>query len=292
MKLRVVGLLTALGAAAIGIAAQPAAALPVSPGVVAQAKGKAKKKAAEPAPKAPAKFKGRLVLSPKGLAWKSTLEAVAKIYDKEFDKQFLPLYKKAQPGPQMQSLDAEVADKKQLIRRNKIEFGSLPTGVDQSALKGEYSYGNGEMLTRVTLRSGVTRNFFFFKNALWKIYDEHKLRKGGPYGEDWDEAIAILTKKYGGVAPYKVEPDYAKGRNFEEAQWQDGTTVIRAINRAPVIGLVYQDASVYFNLSKYRPNKAENPHAIDKDVAAATAKPEPPKPETKDKPKGKKKKGK
>lgn len=294
MKLRVIGLLTAFGVAALATAAQPAAALPVSPGVIAQAKkGKAKKKEAEPAPTGPAKFKGKLVLSPKGLAWKHSLEAIAKLYDKEFDKEFLPLYKKAQPGPQMQALDAEVADKKQLLRRNKIEFGTLPTGVDQSALKGEYSYGNGEMLTRVTLRSGVTRNFFFFKNALWKIYDEHKLRKGGPYGESWEEALEILTKKYGGVAPYKLEPDYGKGRNFEEAQWQDGNTVIRAINRAPMLGLAYQDANVFFNIKKYRANKVEDPHAIDKDVAAATAKPEPPKADDKDKGKGKgKKKGK
>jgi len=277
MKLRVVGMLAAFGVAALTLSAEP----------VALAKGK-EKKAAAPAPTGPAKFKGRLVLSPKGLSWGDSIEAVAKLYDKEFDKEFLPLYKKAQPGPQMSALDAELRDKKALIRRSRIEFGSLPTGVDQSPLKGEYSYMNGEMMTKVKLRSGVMRYFFFFKNRLWKIYDEHKLRKGGPYGENWDEALKIITKKYGGVAPYKLEPDYAKGRNFDEAQWQDGTTVIRAINREPMLAMVYQDANIFFNLSKYRVNKPQDPHAIDKDVAAATSKPEPPKP--KEEPKGKKKK--
>lgn len=284
MKLRVFGMLAVTSALAAGLAAAPAAA---------EGKGKAAaKKAEEPAPTGPAKMKGKLGLSPKGLAWNLTLEALAKVYDKVFDEEFMPLYKKVQPGPAMESLDAEVADKKQLLRRHKILFGDLPTGVDYSALKGEYSYGNKESMTKLTLRTGVTRNFFFFDDKLWKVYDEHKLKKGGPYGETFEEATEILTKKFG-ATPFKVEADFAKGRNFAELQWTDGTTVIRAIDRGNVIGLSYQDSNVFFNLAKHRPNKPKNPHAIDKDVAAAVAKPPPPepkKPDLKDKgkPKGKK----
>jgi hypothetical protein len=174
------------------------------------------------------------------------------------------------------------------LRRNKIVFGELPTGVDQSALNGEYTYGNKESMSKIRVRTGVVRNFFFFDDKLWKIYDEHKLKKGGRYGENWDEAMEILTKAYGGVEPYKLEADFSKGRNFPEAQWTDGTTVIRAINREPTLALVYQDASVYMNLAKYRPNKPKDPHAIDKDVQNATAKPaEPPKEKPKPKAKGK-----
>ncbi|MBK7586773.1 MAG: hypothetical protein IPI67_42125 [Myxococcales bacterium] len=283
MKFRTVGMLATVTFVAFGLAAVPAAA---------EGKGKpaAKgKKTEEPAPTGPAKMKGTLGLSPKGLSWGTSLEALAKVYDKVFDKEFMPLYKKVQPGPSMDALDNEVADKKKLLRRNKIMFGDLPTGVDYSALKGEYTYNNKESMTKLTLRTGVTRNFFFFDDKLWKVYDEHKLRKGGPYGETWEEATELLTKRFG-AAPFKVEADYAKGRNFEELQWTDGTTVIRAINRAPVIALVYQDATIFFNLAKYRPNKPKNPHALDKDVAAATAKPPPPeekKPDPKNKKKGK-----
>lgn len=281
MKLRVIGVLAALSIAAIsmGADAKPPAA-----------KAKEVKEKA-PALTGPAMIKGKLKLTPKGLAWGVSLEAVAKIYDKVIDDEALPLYKKVQPGPKMEALDAKVADDKQLLRRHKILFGDLPTGVDQSALNGEYSYNNKEGMTKLRVRSGVVRNFFFFDDKLWKVYDEHKLKKGGRYGETWDEALEIITKAYGGVEPFKVEADFAKGRNFPEAQWQDGTTVIRAINREPVLGLVYQDSSVYFNLAKYRPNKPKDPHAIDKDVANATAKPvEPPKeqPKPKGKTKGKK----
>ena len=54
--------------------------------------------------------------------------------------------------------------------------------------------------------------------------------------------------------------------------------------------MVYADRTVADNLAQYRKNKAEDLHAMDKDVAAATA--HPPtyagKPEEKEKPKGKK----
>ena len=274
MKLRVFTTLSAIGFCVVIMGADRASALPNTPGIALETKGKTKEKA-EPAQAGPAKMKGKLGLSPKGLTWGMSMEALAKVYDKVFDEEFVKLYKKAQPGPQMEALDAELADKKALLRRHKIEFGVLPTGVDQSALKGEYSYANKESMTKITLRTGVTRNFFFFDDKLWKVYDEHKLRKGGAYGENWEEAIEILTKKYG-IAPYKVDPDYARGRNFEEAQWQDGNTVIRAINRSPVLGLAYQEAAIYFNLAKYRTKKPADPSAVDKDVAAATAPPPPP----------------
>src|SRR5688572_202780 len=145
MKFRVYGLLAAMGLTVAALSADPASASPVS--VLGQKKATAKaapKAATAPALSGPAKMGGTLVLTPKGLVWGISVAQLAKIYDKVFDDEFVPLYKKTQPGVAMTALDSELADKKKLIRRNKIEFGNLPTGVDQSALKGEYSYGNKE----------------------------------------------------------------------------------------------------------------------------------------------------
>jgi hypothetical protein len=216
----------------------------------------------------------RIALTPAGMKWGMSLNAIARIYDKEFDAEFVPLYKKVQPGPRMQALDAELAEKKAMIRRNKVEFGKLPTGLDQGPLKIEYSYGNGESLTRTSLRSGTQRYFFFFNDKLWKVYDEHPLRTGGPYGETYAEAVKVLTKKFG-VAPKVVGQDFEKGQNFEESHWHDGGTLIRAVNREPVLALVYVDRSVHGNLASLRKNKPQDPHSLDRDVAAVTKKPEP-----------------
>ncbi|MCA9600136.1 MAG: hypothetical protein KC776_42830 [Myxococcales bacterium] len=287
MKLK---LFSALVGAALVTAIAPAHDAAASPAVVF-AKPKAKKAKAPSASDKPPMMKKRIGLSPKGVAWGISVEQLAKIYDRVFDKEFVPLYKKVSPGPRMAALDAELENKKAVLRHNKILFGTLPTGIDQTPLKGiQYSYGNNESMTRVTLRSGTTRNFFFFNDKLWMIYDEHKLREGGPYGASFEEAVQILTKRLGGVEPQMVEPDYAKGVSFPEARWQDGKVVVRAINREyqKIIGMAYADTSVFFNLSKYRKNKVEDPSAMDKDVAAVTQKKtEPPKDEGKDKKKKK-----
>ncbi len=291
MKLRVFGTLVAAGIVTSALLIEPADAAPQ--GFFARfgepSEKKPAKKDAKPSKEkekdkdkdkkdeagGPGEIKKRIALAPKGMRWQLSLEGVAKLYDKQFDEEFTPLYKKAQPGQEMQMLDAELAEKKALLRRNKLEFGKLPTGVDQGPLKGEYSYNNGESMSKVTLKSGTQRFVFFFSDKLWKIYDEHKLRAGGPLGANFKEAVEILTKRFG-LPPVKVEPDYKVGRNFEEAQWKDGQTVIRALNREPVLGMVYVDRNVQNNLSTYRKNKVEDPTALDKDVVAVTKKEAPP----------------
>ncbi|MEZ4223899.1 MAG: hypothetical protein R3B13_23315 [Polyangiaceae bacterium] len=288
MKFRFVFTVLGAGLAAAMVAPPSADAAPV---VVLGQKKPAKAKAPPP-PAGPARMKKRIGLSPRGVAWGINLVQLAKIYDKVFDKEFVPLYKKVSAGPRMAALDAELENKKAILRRSRVNFGTLPTGIDQSALKGEYSYENGESLARLPLRSGTVRNFFFFGDKLWLIYDEHKLRSGGPYGETFEEAVKILSKKFGEVEPEMVEPDYANGRNFQEARWTDGSIIVRAINREyqKTIGMAYADASVWNNLSKYRKNKPKDPHALDKDVALVTRKAEPEKPPSEEpKKKGKKK---
>jgi hypothetical protein len=228
-------------------------------------------------------------LSPKGLHWGLTLEGIAKVYDKVFEEEYLPLLRKAQPGQEMQGLEDEQKNKQGILRRGRIDFGDIPTGVDQSPLKGEYSYKNAESMATLRLRSGTERHFFFFSDKLWKVYDEHKLAKGGTLGENFAEATKILSKRFG-VAGKLVPADYDKGQPYDEMQWKDPEKTIRAVDRGNILGMVYTDRTVGDNLAQYRKNKAEDLHAMDKDVAAATA--HPPtyagKPEEKEKPKGKK----
>jgi hypothetical protein len=213
-------------------------------------------------------------LSPKGLHWGLTLEGVAKLYDKVFEEEYLPLLRKAQPGADTLALEDEQKTKQGILRRSntRIDFGKIPTGVDQSPLKGEYSYNNAESMATLRLRSGTERHFFFFSDKLWKVYDEHKLAKGGTLGENFAEATKILSKRFG-VAGKLVPADYDKGQPYDEVQWRDPDKLIRAIDRGNTLGMVYADRTVQDNMAQYRKNKAEDLHAMDKDVAAATASP-------------------
>ena len=211
-------------------------------------------------------------IPPKGLHWDLTLEGVAKLYDKVFEEEYLPLLKKADPGNQMTALEDELKSKQGILRRGRIEFGNIPTGVDQSPLKGEYSYRNGESMASLRLRSGTERHFFFFSDKLWKVYDEHKLTKGGTLGENFEEAVKILTKRFG--APGKLVPaNYDKGQPFDEVQWRDPDKLIRAVDRGNILGMVYASKAYQDNLSTWRKNAPEDLHEMDKDVAAATAHP-------------------
>ena len=274
MKLKVLAALAALtmGTAVLGSSAT----------VRAEGGGKGKEGAAKEgkeAPKAlgaPGVISKKVGIAPKGLRFGLGLEGIAGLYDKVFDEDFLPLYKKAQPGTEMDALDEELKQKKAGIRRSKIDFGTTPTGVDYGALKGEYSYGNGESMAHITLRSGTERYFFFFSDKLWKIYDEHKLRKGGTLGENFEEALKSLTQRFG-APPKKLAADYDHGQQFDEGLWADPEKYIRAVDRGNVLGMVYIDKSVQDVLPTYRKNRPPDMKKIDSDVAAVTSKPaEPP----------------
>jgi hypothetical protein len=213
----------------------------------------------------------RIALSPQGLKYDMSLEAIAKLYDKVFDQEYLPLYKKASPGPETEALDAEIKQKKAEVRRSKVAFGQTPTGVDQTPLKGEYSYANGESMGRMTLRSGTERYFFFFGDRLWKVYDAHKLKKGTPLGETFDEAVKSLGPRFGGPGK-RVPAKPAEGQNFDEVHWLTADMLIRAIDRGDIIAVAYVDRGIHEKLPQMRKNKLKDQHSMDRDVAAALKK--------------------
>ena len=226
----------------------------------------------------------RFALSPQGLKFGLGLERIARLYDKAFDAEYLELYKKASPGPETEALDAQLRQKKGELRRSKVAFGNTPTGVDQTALKGEYSYANGESMGRLTLRNGTERYFFFFGDKLWKVYDEHKLKKGTKLGESFDEAVKALQGTFKS-APKRVPAAPSEGRNFDEAHWTTPDMLIRALDRGNVVALVYVDKDVQEKLPSLRKNRLKDQHKMDPDVAAALKKKggDEPKPEDKDK---------
>jgi hypothetical protein len=259
MRLRLFATLFALGMASTALVVEPRLA-------------EGKDKPAEKGAPGVGVLDKAIGISPKGLHWGLTLEGIAKLYDKVFEDEYLPLLKKAQPGQEMTALEDKQKNKQGILRRGRIDFGTIPTGVDQSPLKGEYSYRNSESMATLRLRSGTERHFFFFSDKLWKVYDEHKLTKGGTLGENFEEATKILAKRFG-AAGKLVPADYDKGQPYDEVQWRDPEKLIRAIDRGNILGMVYADKSVQDNLAQYRKNKPEDLHEMDKDVAAATANP-------------------
>lgn len=212
-----------------------------------------------------------------GLKFGMSLEQIAKLHDKDLDAEYKKRFLTASPT-QTLAVEDELRERKSVFRRSRIEFLDTPTGIDQSALKGEYSYGNKESLARLIARSRddgkelPARNFFFFNDKLWKVYEEYKLGPKSNLGESFDAAVKKLAKIFGGE-PQKVAADYEKGQNFNEAVWRDGEKIIRAVDRGDTLGVVFVDKSVQENLAKYRTRAIRDQHELDKEVKSATANP-------------------
>jgi hypothetical protein len=235
-----------------------------------------KKPAAAGVASVPATTKKVVELEPSGLAWGMPMKQVAALYDKVLDEDYKPRYQKVSPGVKMRELDAALAEEKATFRRSRIDFGKLPTAVDASPLKGEYSYQNKESLMTLT-RNGQTRHFFFIQDRLWKVIDEVKL-DGGALGKNLQEAAVKMSSKFG--APGRViPPNEDAGIFITTVDWKDSKTHVRLMERSDTaVAVAYEDSATLANIDNLRTNKPKQEEAIDPAVAAAIRGAEPPPP--------------
>lgn len=227
--------------------------------------------------------------TPRGvsLTWGMTINQVAAVIDKLLDAAYVPLYKATSPGVKMKALDAQLAEEKNAFRRSRIDFDKLPTGVDATPLKGEYTYLNKESMLTFA-REGVKRHFFFIQGKLWKMIDEHTLSKDDPRGATFADAVVKLAKKLG-VPGRVIQPDPENGRFVTEVDWKDAGTRLRVIERGETaVAFAYEDLVTLSSLDSLRANKQVDPTAIDPVVASAVRKQEPAAPPPDEKPAKKK----
>jgi hypothetical protein len=236
----------------------------------AAGEGKAVAKPAGRVAGQPPTVKAPIHIVPEGLHFGMAPQELLDFYDKVFDQDFVPIYKATPVGPKIKEVDAALAEQKSAFARSEVAFGNLPTGIDNTPLKGEYNYKNNETMMSVT-RLGVARHFFFQGKRLWKIYDDMPLKKEGELGASYQEAVAALTKRFG-VAGRVLPEDAAHGRMATEVDWTDGTTHVRAIDRTyeNLVGLVFEERSTAERLAVFRASQKSDEGQIDPTVAAVT----------------------
>ena len=226
-----------------------------------------KKKEEAPAAEPPATKKA-IALSLKGVTWGQSPKQLADLVDALLDEDYRPLYKGVQPGIKMKELDGQLAEDKAQFRRSRVDFGKLPTGIDASPLRGEYTYNNRECLMSL-LHKGETTHFFFIQERLWKLIEERKLSESSGLGKTYAEAVVKVSTTYG-TPGRVVPPDPAQQRYALEVDWKDATTHLRAIQRSDTaLGLAFEENATLGNLASLRSNKPVDDSGIDPDVAAA-----------------------
>ena len=211
-------------------------------------------------------------LMEKELHWGMSHAEVVDVYNRPaglFDREFAAQIAKLQPGTQMDEVQADRDNRKVNFAHAYAEFQDTPTGYDLTPLKSEYTYDNGEAIQEV-FKDGKNRFFFYIKDQLWKIYDQIPLKADGPLGDSYQGALARL----GGVlaAPPRVRAAGKQGLANTTADWQDGSTHLRAVDRSGehLVGIVLEDKRTLANLASLRSNKAADPFALDPSVAALT----------------------
>jgi hypothetical protein len=189
-----------------------------------------------------------------------------------FDRDYAPQLAKLPAGSQGQrELEADLENRKANLERSLTPFDpGSPTGYDVSALHLEYTYGNGESVQKL-FKDGKNRYFFYIKDRFWKMYDEVPLRSDGPLGSSYQEAVTKLNALFGVAARIRAA-DPSKGLERTEADWQDGRSHLRAIDRSGehLVGIVMVDKNTEMNLPSLRTYKAADPFALDPSVANIT----------------------
>jgi hypothetical protein len=209
-----------------------------------------------------------------GLRWGMSHADVQKTYTenggiiwKDYDDKL----RKARVGPEMTAVENEREQAKLAFGRSFIEFKDTPTGYDATGIKGEYTYRNRESLMWISREGKPKRFFFFINDRLWKIYDEVPLSDSGPMGKSYIDAVNKMNAQLG--AQGRIQgADAAKGINATTVDWKDGSSHLRVVDRSGEhnVAVVMEDNGTLGNLASLRPNKAEDPTAIDPTIAAVT----------------------
>lgn len=232
--------------------------------------GKKPAEAAPPAVTVTPMTKKAIAITPADLKWGMSHKQVAAVIDKVLDEDYKPLFQKTSPGVKMKALEAELQEKKDEFRRGRIDFGKLPTGIDSTPLRGEYTYRNKESLMRLERPGRAKRALFFIQDKLWKIIDEYDLEQKNPLGKTWPDAVGTLAQKVYGTLGRVQEADYSIGRNTMEVDWKDSTTHVRIIQRSDTaLAIAYEDLATLANLTALRQNKPVVDDGIDPAVRAA-----------------------
>lgn len=243
-----------------------AAAAPASPAVSGLV-------GAQASPSAPA----IVALEADGITFGASAEDVARTYDRWWDKQFVPKYRKTNPGPKMKELDFELAQKKKLLRR-VFHFDGRSATHDKAAFREEFAHGNGETMTSVKVvrpapgsagpakQVSYTRRFFFFQDKLWKIYDEYRLGADGLFGATFKDATARVEASLGATAKRTRGPDSA----YENVTFDSGETRVRVVKLGEDrVALVRSDNALAREVLDRRAQNANAPEVqLDEDIQA------------------------
>ncbi len=219
-------------------------------------KDKKKKDTAEPA-----KVEQPINQVPSSVTFGLSPKTTADAYDKIIDQEYVAEFDKVEPGVEMKQLEEKVQQEKDLIRKSLLLLDDPPTNLDGSNFEGEFTYHNKEAIMHAD-RSGKKRTLFFIRDKLWKIIDVYSLGEKAKFGPDFKTAVSKL-EEITGIEGRALAAKAAEGRRFEEVDWADEKTHLRAINWGKKLAIAYVDRATEARLAQLRTAKEQKKEEID-----------------------------
>ena len=232
---------------------------------VAHAAPKKKNKAAQEAPQST-----EIANAMGDLKWGMTREQVLEYFTNGIREKYKPLLAKASGALEEDKLRARMRDELGKVKSSVVDFNGKKTGWDVSFLKGEFTHHNNESLFAVT--DDTSENYYFFiQNKLWKWYKAFKAESmNGKSFEQFGEAV---QNRYGKGAKREGEATHGGGKQ-SWLEWQDATTVLRAVDNNQFYGfycLVFEDKDTLRKLPQLRTSKISEKQAGNSLVDAVTS---------------------
>lgn len=222
---------------------------------------------------APPKKKGKDAAEPAVLetpipiepvAFGSSSKAVIAAYEKLIEKDYQPEFEKVEPGVEMRRLEEKMQADKDYMKKSLLVLDAPPTTLDGTKLVGEFTYGNQESVLRVE-RAGKKRSLLFIRDRLWKIIDAYPLGPKAKWGANFSAAGPKLEEKMG-IAGRPLAANPAEGRRFDELDWADEKTHVRAIDWGKDLAIAYVEKATEGRLGELRKNKEKPVEAVDPTV--------------------------
>lgn len=188
-------------------------------------------------------------------------KAAIATYEKVIEKDFQVEFAKVEPGTEMRRLEERMENEKDYVRKSLLTLDAPPTTLDGTKYVGEFTYGNQESVLRVD-RAGKKRTLFFIRNRLWKVIDVYAYGPKAKWGTNFAAAIEKL-EELTEVEGRKLAKGGKEARAFEERDWADEKTHLRAIDWGKELAVAYVDRATEAQLGELRTAKEKAKEDLD-----------------------------
>jgi len=182
-----------------------------------------------------------------GLSWGMSNDDVFSAKKKTIQEEYKDKFKQVRGAIEEDNIRTKMLSEIRKVKSSYVEFEGQNTGWEVSMIGSEFEHDNGEALM-MSKGDRYDDYLFFYRSKLWKRFRAFK--RDAFKGLTFKEFIDVLEKRFGEGKHIKKTNEYGE-EVLVKVEWQDDTTLLRAIDNSPFYGvfcMVFYDKAVYSKL--------------------------------------------